>query len=207
MAQSSRISYTIPTSPPTTKTITLSKPKLYVGDPFIPREIQTALTGDTETILYPRLDIRVRAEFSPSTDLDLREQITNFWQWAQRGNQFTFAFDSTKVVNTTLTAGTEFVGDTALDVVNDTGVTNGQYYVIRTDNIYQLVKVTNHSAGDITIARSIDIEIPGSAVFRDQYFWTGIIRDPDQHSPIEDLFDPASFGTWQWALDFYEDVA
>lgn len=209
MAQSSRISYVIPTSPPTTKTITLSKPRLFVNDPFVPREIQVSLTGDTETILYPRMDIRIRVEFSESRDSSLRREITNWWQWAMRGNPFTFAFDSTKTVMTTTTAGAELVGDTAIDVVNDTGVTNGQQYILQADNFYQLVTINTHSAGNITITDALNTGFPPFSVFRDQFYWNCIIRDPDQRSPIEDLGpgDDLEFGAWRFGFDFYEDVA
>jgi hypothetical protein len=209
MAQSAQIIYVIPTSPPTTKTISLSKPRLFINDPFIPREIQVSLTGDTETILYPRMDIKIRAEFSESRDQSLRRNITNWWQWAQRGNPFKFAFDSNKKVMTTTTAGAEIVGDVAVDVISDTGITVGQQYVIQADNYYQLVTPTFISAGNITIDDPLNTGFPPFAVFRDQFYWSCIIRDPDQRSPIEDLGvgDDLEFGAWRFAFDFYEDVA
>lgn len=210
-----RLSYTIPTSPPTTKTIILPKPRFLaspIADPFIPKDIHVTLTGDQETVMLPRLDIRVQLTFGPfgnnSTNLDLRRQVHNWWQWAQQGNTFRLVFDSTKTVKTTL-SGAEALGQTLLSVTSTSGFVVGQYYVIRSGANYQLIKVSSIDGIGLTITASeaLDFNFPSGAVVRDQYLWDGVIRDPSLPTPIRDLFNPAEAGSWEFDLDFFEDVA
>lgn len=190
------------------KTINLPKAanSIFI-DPFVPRTTNTTLTGDTEIVYLPRVDVRVRATFPPfATNNTTRLALHEWWQWAQKGGQFRFVFDSTKTVKTTLSAQ-EAAGQTVLSVTSTSGFVIGQQYVIVGGPNYQLVQVSNVGASDITVTSSLNATFASGSVVRDQYLWDGIIRDRDQHCPIKDLFDPEVFGTHTFTLDFYEDVA
>lgn len=187
------------------KNIDFVKPNAIYIDPFVPRIVNATLRGDTETVFLPRVDVHVQVNFTKNKDAALRAQIHAWWQWAQQGNPFRFVLDTTKTVKTTIT-GQEAAGQTVLTVASPTGIMNGQQYVLIGGPNYQLVTVSGISGSDITISSSLDFTFAAGSVFRDQYLWDGIIRDAEQHTPIRDLFDPEPPGTWEFNLDFFEDV-
>lgn len=188
------------------KTIDLDKPRAIYIDPFVPRTINTTLTGDTEIVYLPRVDVNVRATFAKETSSTLRLQLHEWWQWAQKGGQFRFVFDTAKTVKTTLSAQ-EAAGQTILSVTSVTGFVAGQQYVVIGGPNYQLVQIDSVGASTITITSSLNATFASGSVVRDQYLWDGIIRNRDQRTPIRDLFDPELFGTFEFTLDFFEDVA
>jgi hypothetical protein len=171
---------------------------------FIEREINRSLTRDVETIVHPAPDIHVRVNWYWDTTSGLREQLENWWQWAQRGNAFRFVVDSAKTVKTTLSAQ-EAAGQTVLSLTSVSGISAGNYVLIG-GPYYQLVTVTSVGASDVTINSALDYTFPSGSVFRDEYLWDGIIRDKDQRSPI--VYTPLNKkDAFEFHLDFCEDIA
>lgn len=212
-----RLSYTIPTSPVTTKTIDfpVAPWKLQIL-PAPPRTVQTTLTGVDEVITIPRVDIQVLADWRGLESRSLRRQLDNFLQWGLQGNAWTLALDSAKVVNTTLAAHSPTapyaVGATVVTVVSATGITQGGQYKIISGPNYQLIEVVSISGSDITITPSLDAAMAEGAIFRDQLFFPGVLRESG--SPIHDHDVPDSYSVaalpqirFDFNLSFIETVA
>jgi hypothetical protein len=143
--------------------------------PTVPRTVNRSITGVSEIIALPRVDIDVTMSFRIIDSILLRYQFDNWWQWAQRGSAWTFAADSAKVVDTTTTANAA-AGATSVAVTSATGITIGQTYKLMTGPYYQLVTVTNVVSLTITV-NSLDTAFVSGAVFRDQYYFRGLIPD------------------------------
>ncbi len=155
--------------------------------PLVPRTINQSITGVTEILTLPRVDIEIQSQFRPETSASKRVQFDNWWQWAQQGNAWTLALDSSKVVDTTITADAA-AGATSVVVASNSGIVSGQTYKLMVGPYYQLVTVSGIAGTTISLATtSLDSIFLSGAVFRDQYFFRGVIRDPQATSPVQDV--------------------
>ncbi len=158
----------------------------------IARIVNTTLTGRSEVVYLPRMDVAVRVIYrdlcDASTGVDaaaLRVKLENWWQWAQKGLPWAYALDSSRTVQTTL-AGAASAGATSVTVASATGIASGRNYVLTSGADYQMVYVTNVAGAVLTLSVGLDFDFSGGAVFRDAYYWPAIIRNADQESPIVD---------------------
>lgn len=181
---------------------------------ILPKVINTSITGDTEHIIRPRVDVLVQAKFFIDANASLRAQLESFWRWAQAGNAFTFALSSDKTVNATL-SGSEAAGQTVLSLTSTSGVVAGQFYVLKSGPYYQAVRVTavNTSVSplvnDVTIDSALDYTFPAGTRFRSWHFFSGVIRDSNARSPFRDRPAGLPHGTngpdhFDFNLEFYE---
>ena len=205
------MAYAAPRITYNSKTIDLSsdRPIRRNVDVRVPRSVQTTVTGASETLTVPRVDVHVQIEFRQIDSESLLRALDNWWQWAQQGNSWTLTLDNTRMVSTTLTT-MELAGDTSISVASATGITTGQYYVMVGGPNYQMIEVTGVAGTGITIGSSLDYDFASGSKFRDPYYWDGIIRNPNQNSPIE-FVGAGQDGGQSWPpkrfnlhLDFYE---
>lgn len=187
------------------KTISLPKPpEIFFVNPVTPVAINTTLTGVTETIRQARCDVRVHVEWNEaSLTAALRVQLENLWQWLKQGNTCTLAFDSAKVVATTL-VGIEAAGETSILVTSGTNIINGQNYIIKGGPNYQLVNLTGVAGATLTTGSTLDYSFAAGSQFRDPYFWTLALRDKDARFPIRELPRSKVAGSYDFTLDAYE---
>ena len=179
----------------------------FVVDPVVPKTVNTTMAGSSETITEPRLDVRVSARWKLNDD-DIRSALENWWQYAQRGNSWTFAYDANKTVSTTLSSGAS-QGDGSVVVTSATGILNGQQYVILDGAIYQLITVEGISGTTISFAGTLDSAISNGATFRDRYFFNGELRGRIGN-PFQDEFikgNDRQKPFYGFALDFFEASA
>lgn len=186
------------------KTIDVSADEIII-DPFLPKRIHRTLTGAQETVYEPRMDVRITAHFRKHTDAAKRLAVFEWWQWAQQGNSFRYVKDTTKTVKTTLSAS-EAAGQTVLSVSSTSGFVQGQQYVIVGGPNYQLVQIASIGISDITVTSSLNATFASGSVVRDQYLWDLVLCDANQHTPLENHFNPETDGTWSFSFDAYEDV-
>ena len=64
-------------------------------------------SGVSETSILEVYD-RVYIEIENFDDRDILHDLTAWWAWAKQGQSYSFAFDSAKTVDTTLSAGAWF---------------------------------------------------------------------------------------------------
>jgi hypothetical protein len=190
------------------KTITLGKPPLRIAcSAAPPRTVTTTITGEQKTVTLPRVDALWRIEWPVIEDAAVRTELENFWSWAVQGNTWTLALDSTKTVNTTF-SGAEAAGQTVLSITLLTGITNAQVYKICDGPNYELVTVSTSGGGTVTVVSAINLAYGSGAIFRDRFYFVGMIRDPGARSPITDVSQIATMGParFQLILEFYEDL-
>jgi len=187
-------------------------PAVLKVDPVIPKVINTTLSGVSDILYAPRVDLRVHVEIKERNSATLRAQLENWWQWAQRGGDWTFAIDSTKTVATTL-ASAAASGATSVIVTSATGITIGQQYFILDAAIYRVITVSGVSGTTISFSDSLDNAISSNARFHDFGYWNGIIPASDAPSPLVDF--EASEGAYgqgfplrhfNVVLDFYQKL-
>lgn len=169
-------------------------------DAFIPRTVNTTLTGVVETLRIARVDVRVKASWR-HLEPTLRVQLDNWWQWAQQGNVWRLVLDSAKNVKTFLVQSASVAQSTVL-VADPGGITAGQDYVLVGGANYQMVTVSTVSGNAITLG-SLDYSFASGAVFRDRYLWDAVITDAGARAPIQDLLEspsPASPGLHRFNL-------
>lgn len=164
-------------------------------DPKIARTVSTTVAGLDSVTYLPRIDVYVSAVYETLCDAvlsskgvsasTLRLQLENWWHWAQRGGIWDYAVDSTKKVRTFL-ASEQFETETVIEVNSVAGIQTGSRYVLVDGVNYQMVTVTNISGLSLTVSPALDYHFAASSRFRDAYYWSGQIRDPEQDNPIID---------------------
>lgn len=190
------------------RTITLPSPqKAISAPPRPPVTINPTMTGKTEFIRAPYISCEVNVEWPPMDSLSILISLQNFLQWVFRGEPWSLALDSGKIVDT-FTAVDALAGATTVYVENPSGITVGQVYKLVDGPNYQLVTVSTIVGDLVTLTVSLDSDMSAGAIFRDQFFFPGTIRDPNVAYPIQYLpveqkpsFPPTRFN---FALSFYE---
>ncbi len=173
--------------------------------PAPPRTVNRTLTGDTETVLLPRVDNRIHFAWRIGTDQTVRVQLENLRQWALQGNAFRVVMDSAKTVKTTL-VGVFSAGSASVKVANPSGITSASRYVLRgigSPN-YQLIIVGSVTASTVNLQSptTLDFSFASGDVFRDEYLWDGIL---DKAGNIEVDFRREKPDGWSASIDFVED--
>ncbi len=167
------------------KTITFTeRPVKRQVEVRIPRSIQTTISGASEVLSQPRVDVNVRVELQAVSSPSLLRALENWWAWAMQGNDWTMTLDSTRTVYTSLTTQ-HAAGATVLMVASASGITTGNYYVVLGGPSYQVIDVVSIAGTGVTIGSALDFQFPSGSIFRDHYYWHGMIRDPNQQRPIE----------------------
>lgn len=159
--------------------------------PARPRTSNTTLTGEFESICTPRTDIAVRLNFRIIQSLTLRLQLDKWWQWASTGNTWSFAIDSTKIVDT-ISESALAAGATVVTVSSSTGITAGQTYKMINGPTFELVTVSSVSNDLVTLSTGLDSAFGAGAIFRDRFYFPAIIRNDAAPLPIQDV--PADEG-------------
>ncbi len=131
----------------------------------------TAVSGMAET-LVARNDVMVRAGQSMEIDEDLKRKLRNWFEWAKKGLQWTFARDRDETVLVQLAADGD-AGDTTIELTDADDVVVGKQYVIRTDTLLQVVKIESVSAPNVTLAEPLIFDFPTGSRFRSELFWPG----------------------------------
>ncbi len=191
------------------KTIDMTTMPLVVKvEPGPPRSLQTTLTGAVEVISGPRVDVRVYMEWFIASE-SLATSLQNWAQAARRGEGWALALDSAKTVDTTVVVDA-VIGATTFYVDNPSGVTAGQTYKLIDGSNFQLVVVDSVSGDLVTLTAGIDFAIGAGAIFRDQFYFPGILTSDT--SPIR-ILSPSDglAATWppvRYAFepDFTEDT-
>lgn len=178
--------------------------------PAAKRVTSMTLTGQFETIRVPRLDSLIRLNWRIIDSVTLRYALHNWWQWASQGNDWTLALDSAKVVDAKVTA-VAAVGAAALVVNDPTGITNGQTYKLIHGPNQQLVTVGSVSASTVNLGSTLDFAVGPGGIFRDPFFFPGLIRDESAPSPIQDASAGTQVPGWPpsrftLSLEFFEDI-
>jgi hypothetical protein len=135
-----------------------------------------------------------------SVDAALKRHIRQWWQWAQKGNAWTIARDTTQTVLTTLAADAS-VGALTLTLTSTVGVVVGQLYILRNETDLTVVKVTAISGSTVTIEDQIDFDFLSGDRFRAEQYWPGrLLSNP--HSPVIEHAP----GQFDIDLQFQEDL-
>lgn len=173
------------------KTIDLPDVEFIEVIPKVPRVIRVTRTGAVQTQLDPRMDISINARWATvdavywAAAATLKLQFQNLWQWAQHGNVFTFAVDSAKVVNTSLSAAAS-EGDTSFDVASATGILNSVYRLIDGPR-YQMVTVTGVVGSTVTISETLNFDFSSGTLFRDRWYFVCVLHDENAPFPVKEL--------------------
>lgn len=176
-------------------------PREMFVDATVPRSVNRTLTGNVETLREPRMDVRVSVDFGTLESATLLIDLENWWQWAQQGRVWTFAYDSTRAVNTTL-ANAEAAGQTVLTLTTATGTTIGRSYVVQDGPNHQVVTVDNIAGSDVTISKALDFDFSSGSKWRERYWWSGVIRDANAPLPFRILhITPIQYDV---AFEFFE---
>ena len=175
------------------------------------RTVTTTLIGVVETICAPRMDIRVSGEFQPFNDGNLRWQLWNWWHWACKGNAWAITLDSSRTVSTTLSAGAA-AGATTVTVTSATGIVAYRRYKIWDGPNFALVYVNSVSSNTVTLAETLNVPFGSGAIFRDENYYYGALREPELDLPIIDVNPDEALGQtmpqtkFRLVLDFYEEL-
>lgn len=182
----------------------LGSPNEFQVDYNPPRNQGRSRSGHTETIITPRVDVRVSVLYRYITDTDLTRQLHQWFAWAINGNAWTYAHDSSEVVNTSLN-GAVSAGASSVVVTSASGITAGKKYYIADGSNYQVVKVLSVVSTTITFATidTLNFAFASGSIFRSELYWSGILIG-DSEFPITDIGKPANFVSLK--LVFAEDL-
>ncbi len=188
--------------------------------PLRPRTINRSLTGRAEILTQPRMEVSVKLTWNKINDqlltregltaltiARLRTQLMNWWQCAQQGMDWTFALYSNRKVYTTL-GGSPAVGAalgaTVLLLASTDGVMVGNTYALIGGPNYQEMEVVavDTTTKQVQILSGLDFAFAPGSLFRDVYFWHGVILDPAAAAPLEDI--PPPEGQFALEIQFVE---
>lgn len=178
-------------------------------DVMIPRSTHMTLTGLHDTTTVPRVDIHVQADWFVDS-LSLYVDLETWWNAAHNGEVWSLALDSNNTVDTR-TAVDASIGDTTVYVNDPSGITTNQRYRIIDGPHHQFVDVSSVSGDLITLTGALRFNIGAGAVFRDQFYWRGIIPD-GTGSPFRILTPQDGQILWPpprfiFSVDFTEDIS
>ncbi len=166
------------------KTITFADSPVHRQlDVSVPRTVAVALSGRTESLTAPRVDVQVRTRFQRIESATLLAAYENWHQWAGQGKPFQFAFDSSKTIFTELSTA-QTMGDSVIGLESVTDITVGDAYVLMDGPQYQVVTVSAVGTTNVTIGSTLDYDFGLGSVFRDKYFFNATLRNPSAPYPI-----------------------
>lgn len=112
-------------------------------------------------------------ENANTTDATFKRNMEQFFQWAQKGNAWKLALDSSDTVLTTL-ANDAAAGAGSIVLTSATGVVAGRQYVIRNTTDWQVIKVNSIAgAPTITLVETLDFAFLAGDRFRSRQYWPG----------------------------------
>jgi hypothetical protein len=190
-------------------TVTMPVPRVFQPVTGTPVVTNRTITGNTETIAEPRVDIHVHLEFPVSTDTSLLMQVENFYQWASLGKAWAYAHDSSKVIDTLLTADAA-LGATSVTVTSGTGITIGQVYKLISGPNYQLILVSGVAGTTISFTTTpLNYPFLTGGLFRDKYYFPAILPDGPSFPILrrDAGIKPEPGIAYEIVLDFMEKVA
>jgi hypothetical protein len=164
--------------------------------------------GQIDTILYPRMEFRVTGMFEVIASATLRTQLTNFQQWALKGNPWSVALNSSRVVDTTLIVAASVTA--TLELNDATGVIIGEIYKLMDSSNFELVTIAGISGNTVTLAEAVLTTYAIGTKLRDQNYFPATQRTSESSLVVEDLdaFDYQTLpqSRFRFSLDFHEDV-
>ncbi len=187
------------------KTLTFPLAPYRLDTPDYPLQSNTSrtLSGESEDILF-RADAAISIGFqrfvnATSDHATLKRNLQQWLQWAQSGQAWTFARDSAKTANTTISSAAA-AGASTVIVTSATGLSNGDQCILRSKDTIELVKISNISSTTITLTETLNFGYAAGSRFRAELFWPG--RLLDKKNPI--IEQPIRH--WGFELTFAEDV-
>lgn len=130
----------------------------------------------------------------------LRRKLENFVSWAQSGRPWTFARNSSKAVNTTLSA-VVLAGTKIVTLTSTAGLAAGDTCVIRTKTRAEVVAIDTVDSGvQVTLVEDLDFSYPSTARFRHKEYWPG--RLVSSRNAVQN----ESNTNWRFDMTFVEDV-
>lgn len=171
-----------------------------------PKQITVAnnAVSGIEERLNVRLDLMVSMGFRyflTTTDATIKRNVQQWFSYAQEGNAWYFALDSSKTVLTTL-ANSASAGASSVVVTSATGITAGQQYVVRGSTRMELIKVDASYVGGTTIplVETLNNDWFAGDRFRSEFYWPArLIREDNVIVEREPIWFDVN-------LDFIEDV-
>lgn len=131
---------------------------------------------------------RVRTSFADYLEIGMtvhsnaafHAALTAWWAWASRGKQYSFAFDSAKVVNTTL-VNNEAAGATVIELTSTSGVAAGNYLMRSADLLSEeIVAVASVGGGAATLSAGTKYAYTAGDNFREIYYWPKLVSVDDE---------------------------
>jgi len=148
--------------------------------------MNTADGGVSETVrsgIWDEVEIIVE-RFGTSA---FYEAFQAFWSHASNGDQFSFALDSARTVNTTL-VNAESAGATVIELALTTGIIVNGLYIMESADLQkrEVVQVASISAGvSVTLAAGTKFAYSAADTFRDWKFWPKLVTTDDASPFIE----------------------
>jgi hypothetical protein len=177
-----RITYGGTGSPLVAKTIDFPEYVYRMTPPEYVRQtlVNKSASGVVETLTV-RTDVLIELGFrsfpnSTSAYATLKRNLKQWLLWAQAGETWTIALDSTDTVLTTL-AGNPVEGDVTFALASTTGIVAGRSYVIRNDVDVEIVKVLSVASPNITIVEPLNVGFFLGDRFRTEMYWPARLSD------------------------------
>lgn len=130
-------------------------------------------------------------------DATVKLNLYQFEQWAMQGKPWTFACDSSKTANTTLSAGAA-AGASSITVTSITGFSANDICVLRSTTQCELVKISGAPSGaTINLAATLNFDYANGSRFRLERYWPArviqtsnpiIVEKPPLHFDAEFSF-------------------
>ena len=111
-----------------------------------------------------------------AADVTMARNLGQWLQWATFGNPWTFARDSNKMGNTTLSA-LALAGATNITVTSAAGFAVGDAVFLRTSTQQEPAKIAGISGATITLTESLNFGYAMAARVRHQEFWPARLLD------------------------------
>lgn len=137
-----------------------------------------AENGQSYTYVHEAFDI-VEVGIDSFNSTATRNALVAWWAWASQGKSYSFALDSARTVNTTLSGGAS-AGATSCTVNSTAGVAANRTYLIRdTDGIEEeVVVVSSVSSSTVTFS---------TTPLKYAYSTGATFRDPDYFPKLESV--------------------
>jgi hypothetical protein len=177
-----RITYGGTGSPLVAKTIDFPEYVYRMTPPDYVRQtlVNKSASGMVET-LNVRTDVMVEMAFrsfpnATAAYATLKRNLKQWILWAQSGNSWTLALDSTDAVSTTL-ASNPVEGDTTITLASTSGIAVGRSYVLRDDVDVEIVKVSSIASPNVTLVEPLNVGFFSGDRFRTELYWPARLSD------------------------------
>jgi hypothetical protein len=164
------------------------------------RSLQVSTGGKAGSVFERRLDV-VTIGLDNFAERDFYRKLQAWFAWAGQGEEYGFALDKDKKINTTLD-GTAAAGQKVIPLTSTTGIQVGDFYKVFSVDFtkYEIIEVDSISADvSVTAVENLIWAYASGDFFQTEDYWPKVVSLDDTFPAVE-----RAHGTFEFEHEFRE---